>query len=104
MGTRLASLLAAATVAFFSPDLRAESTNCHDGNLIETGYRTEDVLARCGTPSWQRTTFVHNRRAPWIVERIDEWVYDFGEGTFLRYLRFSNGGLAIIEERSRERF
>jgi hypothetical protein len=103
MDAKLASLLAAATMTFCAPDLRAESTSCGNGNLVETGYRTEEVLARCGNPSWQRTTIVRNRRAPWIVERIDEWIYDPGEGTFLRYLRFSNGGLAVIEEQSRER-
>jgi hypothetical protein len=103
MLAKLASLVVAAIVTFCAPDLRAESTNCGNGNLVETGYRMDEVLARCGNPSWQRTTIVHNRRAPWIVGRIDEWIYDPGEGTFLRYLRFSNGGLAIIEERSRER-
>jgi hypothetical protein len=106
MNAKLASLLAVASLAvctFSAPNSRAESTNCGSGNLIETGYRMDEVLARCGNPSWQQTTMVHNRRAPWMVTRIDEWIYDPGEGSFLRYLRFTNGGLAVIEERSRER-
>jgi hypothetical protein len=91
-------------VTVLSPSARAESTNCGQGRLVETGDRIEAVLDRCGTPSWHTTTIVHNRRNPTITTRLDEWVYDLGEGWFLRYLRFYDGVLETVEERSREGF
>lgn len=99
---RLAATCAAAAVAFFAQNARADSTVCRDGTLVETGERVDAVLARCGNPSWRRVSIVHNRRYPFVSGEIQEWIYDLGEGSFLRYLRFYNGTLDRIEERSRD--
>jgi hypothetical protein len=93
---------AAAAIAFFAANARANSTVCRDGTLIETGERVDAVLARCGNPSWRRVSVIHSRRYPSITTELQEWIYDLGEGSFLRYLRFTNGTLDAIEERSRE--
>lgn len=74
---------------------------CKEGVLVETGDRIEDVYERCGEPSWQRVTILHNRRNRSIRTELVEWIYDLGEGTFPHYLRFYNGTLDIVEERSR---
>ena len=80
--------------------------------IIVVGNHKYDVLSRCGEPSnvevWEE---VRNRRDfgtgiwepeivlhphPLLVEEvvtIEEWEYNLGPNTFIRYLRFENGRL-----------
>ena len=95
-------LAASAALALLAQNARADSPLCRDGTLVETGERVDAVLARCGNPSWRRVSVIHSRRYPPITTELQEWIYDLGEGSFLRYLRFTNGTLDRIEERSRE--
>jgi hypothetical protein len=96
----LAPLLALA-LSFLTRNSWAESTTCRDGSLAVTGDRTDQVLANCGRPSWSRV-YVSSSRLRWSL-RVDEWVYDLGDGTFPRFLRFENGILVEIRELSRGR-
>ncbi len=66
---------------------RAESTVCRDGNLAVTGQHVYEVLRNCGAPSWSR----------WSTRTTEEWIYDLGDGSFPRLLRFQAGILVAIE-------
>lgn len=104
MRARRPALAAMALVGFLAflalpRDARAESTTCGPGRLVETGQSIEQVFLYCGKPSIRNAYVVHGRRP--MVTVIEEWTYDLGEGTFLHWLRFVNGRLEVIEERSR---
>ena len=72
---------------FTARDARADSTICRDGHLAVTGQRIYEVLMNCGTPSWWSR---YGRGS-------EEWVYDMGDGSFPRLLRFQAGVLVGIE-------
>ena len=94
----LASTLAIVVVAFPSA-ARAESTICRVGALAVTGEHIDQVLANCGTPSRRQGYVVRMRLGRPMV--IEEWVYDLGEHTFPRFLRFENDVLVQIVVLSR---
>ena len=85
--------------------------------IITPGERSYDVLKNCGEPSnvttWEELRVKKEfgtgaldpdpgiRRVPLRVEelvRIEEWEYDLGPNSFIRYLRFENGRLIRITE------
>ncbi len=85
--------------------------------IIVLGERQYDVLRKCGEPS-NVTTWAEMRtkkefgagvldpdpgfrRVPLLVEElvtIEEWEYNLGSNSFIRYLRFENGRLTKITE------
>ncbi len=65
---------------------RADSTICRDGTLAVTGEHVYEVFQNCGAPSWSRPT----------GRGTEEWVYDLGDGSFPRLLRFQWGVLVQI--------
>jgi len=85
--------------------------------IIIPGERGYDVLKKCGEPShvatWEELRVKKEfgagvldpdpgfRRVPLRVEElvtIEEWEYDLGPTSFIRYLRFENGRLIRITE------
>jgi len=73
-----------------------------EGQLIQVGDTTEQVLRLCGEPTRRE---VKNRGAPlneygaeWQETRTVEWTYDPGPGQFVRHLLFENGTLSQIRE------
>ena len=82
--------------------------------LISVGDYKYDVFRKCGEPThveaWEevhvrrdffpdiRPEFEIVRRSPLLKEyvTIEEWEYNFGQGSFIRYLRFENGRLRRI--------
>lgn len=107
--------LAAVAVAFGAGEAAAEGMRC--GNrLVSKGDSTYEVRARCGEPSDA------SRRVETRTERrrvrvpcgngearcdrvqevsadvvIDEWIYDFGPQTFVRFLTFVDGKLFRVD-------
>ncbi len=85
--------------------------------IIVLGERQYDVLRKCGEPSnvttWEEMRIKKEfgagvldpdpgfRRVPLLVEErvtIEEWEYNLGSNSFIRYLRFENGRLIKITE------
>jgi hypothetical protein len=82
--------------------------------LISVGDYKYDVFRKCGEPAhvevWEEVRIQRDffpdiglefeivRRAPLLKEyvAIEEWEYNFGQGSFIRYLRFENGRLRRI--------
>ena len=81
--------------------------------IISTGDRMGDVQARCGSPDFITQRTVH-RWVEQAVERsiegrwvrvlegtsvdvpVEEWTYDFGPQSFIRYVTFENGHITEI--------
>jgi hypothetical protein len=102
---------AALAVAFAARDAAAEGMRC--GNrLVSKGDSTYEVRSRCGEPddATRRVETRTERRRVRVpcgrgearcdrVEEvsadvvIDEWTYDFGPQTFVRFLTFVDGKL-----------
>jgi hypothetical protein len=93
-----AGLLLAAL--FVSGRAHAESTSCRDGVLAVTGERTEEVLRNCGYPTWAK--LYPGTKGRYRRQTVEVWIYDLGEGTFPRVLRFVAGVLEEVSEVSRE--
>ena len=80
----------------------AHAFRCGD-RLVHPGDTFADVLSKCGEPvlkqSRQETvsekTDREMKRRTTIA--IDEWTYNLGPDSFLRYLTFQNGKLITIE-------
>ena len=76
---------------------------CRDGQLLREGYTLAEVELKCGHPAYRE------RSSGIVIDKldrhtglrrtisIDEWMYNFGPTTFIRYLRFENGRLVKIE-------
>jgi len=82
------SLAFAAMVVLCARDLRADSTNCREGVLVETGYSTREVYDKCGMPSRRVTAVGGNPRS-------EHWVYA-PAGFHPRLLQFYDGVLQRI--------
>jgi hypothetical protein len=96
-----ALLLLTVFLLSISATARAESETCGPA-LAVTGEHTYEVFQNCGRPTWVKRypgTGGRYRRLP-----VEIWMYDLGEGTFPRVLRFVNGILEEITVVSRERF
>jgi hypothetical protein len=85
----VAALAVAGGVLLVSPSARADSGQCADGTLVETGDSMEHVLAKCGEPV----------RRVVRDEASEDWVYDPGWGSCKRVLRFHFGVLEAIRVR-----
>jgi hypothetical protein len=117
-----AALAAGWSLALASPVTPPDAMagfRCPDtGNLIDTGATTYDVRQRCREPddvaahvevrrTKERIRHGHGRdETEEVVEhevevQVEEWVYDFGDGWFLRHLRFENGRLVSVREGAR---
>ena len=85
--------------------------------IITVGNYRYDVLRRCGEPAhvetWEEVRFRRDfgpglfgeekvlYLRPQLVEElvtIEEWEYNLGPNTFIRYLRFENGRLTRIND------
>jgi hypothetical protein len=69
-------------------EARADSANCRDGVLVETGYAMQMVYAKCGMPS---------HRVPQVGgnPRSEQWIY-VPLGFHARVLQFYDGVLQRI--------
>lgn len=82
------TLAVALAIAFCARGARADSANCRDGVLVETGSSMAQVYAKCGAPS---------RRVPEVGgnPRSEHWIYA-PPGFHLRVLQFYDGVLQRI--------
>jgi len=81
---------------------------CRSGRLVSVGDGMGDVRDRCGEPDFatrriEKRTVKHrytrrigNVEESYIEEQeieipIDEWTYDLGPSSFIRYVSFENG-------------
>jgi hypothetical protein len=81
---------------------------CKTGRLVSVGDRMHEVQSRCGDPDLVTTRVekrkVKHRYTRWVgqvqesvVEEVevevplDEWTYDLGPQSFVRYVLFENG-------------
>jgi hypothetical protein len=98
-------LLAFATSATARAD---NGFRCRTGRLVSLGDRMHEVQSRCGEPDAVSTRVekrkVKHRYTRWVgqvqesvVEEVevdvplDEWTYDLGPQSFIRYVLFENG-------------
>ena len=107
------SFFIAACLAGISSNVKASEFSC-GSYIIKTGDRKFDVLRKCGEPVyarvWQEERIARDlgralppsedgRRNPLFLREyvtIEEWEYNFGPSTFIRYLRFENDILTRI--------
>jgi len=107
------SVFAAACLEGISPNVMASEFSC-GSYIIKTGDRKFDVLRKCGEPVyarvWQEERIARDlgrtlppsedgRRNPLFLKEyvtFEEWEYNFGPTTFIRYLRFENDILTRI--------
>jgi hypothetical protein len=73
-----------------------------DAYAFEPGMSKFEVRAICGEPSFQETRwrrYRHRRGGhhSHSVQRVDEWVYEFGSRQFPRELHFIDGKLDNVE-------
>ena len=74
-----------------------------DGDEIKTGLTQFEILQRCGQPFFkdtrreERLVNVDDFTKRLIINRVDEWTYNFGPNRFLRILKFENGELVDIK-------
>ena len=86
----------------------ANGLRCY-GSIVSTGDTKQEVINKCGEPDhiehWEeeRIKGVYHYRDdsynPFIEEeyvKVEEWTYNFGPTTFIRYLLFENGKLKEI--------
>lgn len=93
---------------------RSEGSLRCSGKLIFLGDRKEEVLRKCGDPVSTNVyeedriardldnpyLFDYRNRIPLFVRQrvlVEEWTYNFGPTSFIRYLTFENGRLVDIE-------
>jgi hypothetical protein len=106
----LATLLWVSSGSALDSDLRCGS------KLVSVGDYKYDVIRKCGEPAhvevWEEVRIKGGpfrsapispdieilRRSPLVKEyvTIEEWEYNFGQGSFIRYLKFENGRLTRI--------
>jgi hypothetical protein len=100
------------TMAWPATALADEGFRCGD-RVVDLGDHMVEVQNKCGEPDFviQRTEkrivrrTVKVRRGPveeWVTEEVevevplDEWTYDFGSASFLRFATFENGRLMNV--------
>jgi hypothetical protein len=86
---------------------------CATGRLVSVGDRMSQVRARCGEPDaihqrierrrikYYVTRWVDNVAQTYVEERevevpIDEWTYDLGRESFVRYVLFDAGQVVDV--------
>ena len=98
------------TVIIMFPGRNALALRC-GSSLVEMGDRKYEVRQLCGEPlfieKWTDETVLYHigKKRPGDVNisristaQIEEWTYNFGPMSFLRFLRFVNGKLRKIED------
>jgi len=110
MRISLALLLVACAAS--APAYADDGFRCRTGRLVSLGDRMHEVQSRCGDPDAVSTRVekrrVKHRYTRWVgpvqesvVEEVevevplDEWTYDLGPQSFVRYVLFENG--AVID-------
>jgi hypothetical protein len=86
---------------------------CRTGRLVSVGDRMNEVRNRCGDPD-AVSTRIEKRRIKHKVSRwvngfqesvieeeevevpLDEWTYDLGPNTFIRYVLFENSSVIDV--------
>ena len=80
----------------------AEGFRCpKTDRLVEIGYSTKKVVARCGQPMSREDlieTDCSESGACYPVKTGEIWYYDFGRSYFTRILYFKGGLLIKVEE------
>ena len=95
----LVALLTLSALLLLEGKARAESGVCRDGVLAVTGETTVEVLHNCGYPTYAKLYPATNGR--YRRKLVEVWIYDLGEGSFPRVLRFVEGVLEEVKEVSR---
>lgn len=78
---------------------RAEALRC-SGKIIDSGNTKAEVRKFCGEPACTRkpgTVFVKKSGVYWPMAADEEWVYNFGSGQFIQFIRFYQGKVVFIE-------
>lgn len=76
--------------------------NC-DPHFIDEGLNRYQLLAECGEPAAKDSWYEHGRFKVGehdVVSgrvKIEEWVYEFGPGQFIRYVRIIDGQVVKVE-------
>jgi hypothetical protein len=89
------------TLAFLSLALAqpAFGLRC-SGKIIDNGLTKDEVRKFCGEPLCTRrpgTVFVKKSGIYWPMAADEEWVYNFGSGQFIQFIRFYQGKVVFIE-------
>jgi hypothetical protein len=95
MRTRLAAAAVLALGLALAPDARADSGECRDGTLVETGYSMQKVFDKCGEPARRIVATPQNGMDP----SYETWIYVPASGAFPRVLRFHFGVLESVRNR-----
>ncbi len=118
---RVLTLFAVLCIIIGLSDHASGSSFRCDGKLISVGVSKYEVLSKCGEPTFSNTRYerrikrdfyrdlfrsreIDRRepelyREPLFVEEevvIEEWTYNLGPRSFIRYLIFENGRLVDI--------
>ncbi len=88
-------LVGAVVFLFGCRSALATTEACAPAASATTGERADEVLQHCGTPAASRH-FAGAYGRFGYRQPEDLWVYDLGEGTFLRVLHFVGGILDTI--------
>jgi hypothetical protein len=73
--------------------------------LVTEGDISAEVYLKCGDPLWREkhieetVDLAHHGSARTIYIEVEEWLYNFGQFSWMYYLRFENGKLVNIETR-----
>ena len=98
------SVLAFLVLAFAAANPAAAGTMRCNGTVVSPGETKAEVAMKCGEPASQ------DSRQEELMERtegagtrimtvtIDDWTYDFGPDTLIRYLTFRNNRLVDVRE------
>ena len=70
------------------------------GRIIASGKTKAEVREACGEPNCTRrpgTVFVKKSGIYWPMAADEEWVYNFGPGQFVQFIRFYQGKVVFIQ-------
>ena len=113
MRNQLALLVVLGVFAAIPPARADSGFRCETGRLVSLGDRAGQVLDRCGEPDAvsqrierRKVKHRYTRRVGDVEESIveelelevpiDEWTYDLGRRSLVRYVSFENGLVVAI--------
>ena len=70
------------------------------GKIIDSGNTKDEVRKFCGEPTCARRpsrVFVRKGGIYWPMAADEEWVYNFGTGKLVRFIRFYQGKVVFID-------
>ena len=70
------------------------------GKIIDSGNTKAEVRKFCGEPTCTRrpgTVFVRKAGIYWPMAADEEWVYNFGTGKLVKFIRFYQGKVVFID-------